>query len=274
MKCRCFKLAVNGKEVSGGSECKPRKGYICLESEGSECHFRNLKIFELPSTNPKPEEVAAEYQGFQTMYNGLDLTGWKTDPANKNHWQSKDWVLYHDGLGEAKDKKYNHLWTERNYRNFEMVVDWRMDPKRITKKKWPVVLPSGDDALGDDGKPKEVEVDDAGNSGILLRGNEDAQVNICCRPVGSGEITAFRVNKELPAEIRAGCTPKKRVDAKIGTWNRFIITVKGAQVSVVLNGEKIIDSVKLPGMPENGPIGLQQHGEPLEFANLFIRELP
>ena len=269
-----LKLAVNGKEVSGGSECKPRKGYICLESEGSECHFRNLKICELPSTNPKPEEVAAEYQGFKTMYSGLDLAGWKTDPANKDHWQAKDWVLFHDGQGEAKDKKYNHLWTEKNYRNFEMVVDWRLDPKRITRKKWPIVLPSGDDAVDDNGKVKELEVDDAGNSGILLRGNEDAQINICCRPVGSGEITAFRVNKELPAEIRAGCTPKKRVDAKIGTWNRFIITVNGEQVSVILNGEKIIDSVRLPGMPESGPIGLQQHGEPLEFANLFIRELP
>ena len=97
----------------------------------------------------------------------------------------RDLSQRHDGQGEAQDKKYNHLWTEKNYRNFEMVVDWRMDPKRITKKKWPIVLPSGDDALGDDGKPKEVEVDDAGNSGILLRGNEDAQVNICCRPVGS-----------------------------------------------------------------------------------------
>lgn len=269
-----LKLSVNGKEVSGGTECKPRKGYICLESEGSECHFRNLKIFELPSTNPKPEEVAAEYQGFTTLYNGLDLDGWKTDPANKDHWRAKDWVLFHDGQGEATDKKYNHLWTEKNYRNFEMVVDWRMDPKRITKKKWPLVLPNGDDAVDGDGKVKEVEVDDAGNSGILLRGNEDAQVNICCRPVGSGEITAFRVNKELPAEIRAGCTPKRRVDAKIGTWNRFIITVKGEQVTVVLNGEQIIDSVRLPGMPESGPIGLQQHGEPLEFANLFIRELP
>ena len=269
-----LKLAVNGKEVSGGSECKPRKGYICLESEGSECHFRNLKIRELPSTNPKPEEVAAESQGFQTMYNGLDLAGWRTDPANKNHWQAKDWVLFHDGQGEAKDKKDNHLWTEKSYRNFEMVVDWRMDPKRITKKKWPIVLPSGDDAVNGDGKLKEIEVDDAGNSGILLRGNEDAQINICCRPVGSGEITAFRVNKALPAEIRAGCTPKKRMDAKIGVWNRFIITVKGEQVSVVLNGEKIIDSVRLPGMPESGPIGLQQHGEPLEFANLFVRELP
>src|SRR5262245_62038722 len=53
-----IKLHVNGKEVSGVSECKPRKGYLALESEGAECHFRNLKIKELPSTNPKEDEIA------------------------------------------------------------------------------------------------------------------------------------------------------------------------------------------------------------------------
>lgn len=51
-------LAVNGKVVSGGSESKPRKGYICLESEGGVVEFRNLRIKELPTTNPKPEEIA------------------------------------------------------------------------------------------------------------------------------------------------------------------------------------------------------------------------
>ena len=74
-----IKLAVNGKDVSGGSECNPRKGYICLESEGSECHFRNIKIKELPSTNPKPEEIADVAQGFVPLYTGLDLRGWKQD---------------------------------------------------------------------------------------------------------------------------------------------------------------------------------------------------
>jgi hypothetical protein len=53
-----IQLAVNGKVVSGGSRCKPRKGYLCLESEGSEVHFRNLRIRELPSTDPKPDEIA------------------------------------------------------------------------------------------------------------------------------------------------------------------------------------------------------------------------
>jgi hypothetical protein len=41
------RLWVNGKEVSGGNECTPRTGYICLESEGSPVEFRNLKIREL-----------------------------------------------------------------------------------------------------------------------------------------------------------------------------------------------------------------------------------
>jgi len=53
-----IKLSVNGKEVSGVSAVTPRKGYIHLESEGAVCHFRNLKIKELPSTNPKEEEIA------------------------------------------------------------------------------------------------------------------------------------------------------------------------------------------------------------------------
>ena len=59
-----IKLHVNGKEVSGVSACRPRKGYLALESEGAECHFRNLRIKELPSTSPKPEETAEEAKGF------------------------------------------------------------------------------------------------------------------------------------------------------------------------------------------------------------------
>src|SRR5262245_32771020 len=87
-----LKLAVNGKEVSGASECRPRKGYICLESEGSECHFRNLRIQELPSTNPSPSEVAAEAAGFVPLYSGLDLAGWRQPAGHAGHWQAKNWT--------------------------------------------------------------------------------------------------------------------------------------------------------------------------------------
>lgn len=42
------RLWVNGEEVSGGTACEPRTGYLCLESEGAPIDFRNLRIRELP----------------------------------------------------------------------------------------------------------------------------------------------------------------------------------------------------------------------------------
>jgi len=112
------KLEVNGKEVSGGTKCNPRKGYICLESEGAPCHMRNLRIKELPSTNPPAAEIAEEYQGFQSLYSGLDLRGWKTEAGDDAHWKPSDWVL--EGTGAA-----GFLTTERSVRNFILVLDWK-----------------------------------------------------------------------------------------------------------------------------------------------------
>lgn len=42
------RLWVNGEEVSGGTDCRPASGYLCLESEGSPVDFRSLRIRELP----------------------------------------------------------------------------------------------------------------------------------------------------------------------------------------------------------------------------------
>ncbi len=42
------RLWVNGEEVSGGSDCEPREGFMCLESEGAPVEFRNLRMRELP----------------------------------------------------------------------------------------------------------------------------------------------------------------------------------------------------------------------------------
>jgi 3-keto-disaccharide hydrolase len=267
-----IKLAVNGKEVSGGSECKPRKGYICLESEGSECHFRNLKIAELPSTNPSPEETVQEAKGFVPLLAAPNLAGWKQVAGNAGHWVVKDWQLKYDGKSEAAQPHDKHLWTAKDYGDFELVVDWRL-PGKPVKKSYPVVLASGEDKTDAEGRPVLMEVDDAGNSGILLRGSEAAQVNICCYPVGSGEITEYRKNKELAAAIRAAVTPKERADAPLGQWNRFIIKMQGDRVTVDLNGKRIIEGAQLPGISKRGPIGLQHHNEVVEFGNIFVREL-
>jgi hypothetical protein len=52
------KLSVNGKFVNGIRNSQYKKGYLCLESEGAEIHFRNLKILELPGGVISPEEIA------------------------------------------------------------------------------------------------------------------------------------------------------------------------------------------------------------------------
>jgi hypothetical protein len=52
------KLAVNGKFVNGVSKATQKKGYLCLEAEGAEIHFRNIRIMELPPGVTSPEQIA------------------------------------------------------------------------------------------------------------------------------------------------------------------------------------------------------------------------
>ena len=264
------RLSVNGKEVAVGKDCRPRKGYICLESEGSECHFRNVRIRELPSTNPEPDEIALLDEGFVSLYTGVDLTNWKADEGHEGHWQPTNWRLTYDGQSEAADK---NLWTEREYGDFQLICDWRWTGEARPTQR-PVILPDGSDAVDENGQPVTQEVPDAGDSGIYLRGNSKSQINIWCWPVGSGEVYGYRKDAKMPPEVRAGVTPTERADNPIGKWNRFVITMRGDRLTVVLNGKTVIEEAQLPGVPESGPIALQHHGDPIQFANIFIRELP
>ncbi len=52
------KLSVNGKFVNGVQKSSVKKGYLCLESEGAEIHFRNIRIMELPPGVTTKEEIA------------------------------------------------------------------------------------------------------------------------------------------------------------------------------------------------------------------------
>ncbi len=262
-----IELHVNGKLVTSGKECSPRKGYICLESEGGLVHFRNIRVKELPPAKVplKPEQIAKLDEGFKSIYTGVDLTGWTKDEKNAGHWKADDWVIDYDGKG-------SDLWTEKEYGDFVMIADWRWSGKPV-KKSWPAVLPTGEDAKDADGKPKLVEVDDAGDSGIYLRGSSKSQVNIWCRPCGSGEVYGYRTDATQPAEVRAGVTPKLVADAKIGEWNRFVITMKGDRLTVDLNGKRVLENAQLPGVAKRGRIALQNHGDPIQFANIYIKEL-
>jgi hypothetical protein len=52
------KLSVNGKFVNGVAKASQKKGYLCLESEGAEIHFRNIRILELPPGITSEEQTA------------------------------------------------------------------------------------------------------------------------------------------------------------------------------------------------------------------------
>jgi hypothetical protein len=52
------KLSVNGKFVNGVRNASVKKGYLCLESEGAEIHFRKIQILELPPGVTSPEQTA------------------------------------------------------------------------------------------------------------------------------------------------------------------------------------------------------------------------
>ena len=106
-----LRLHVNGKEVSGGSDCVWRKGYIGLESEGSPVEFKNIRIKELPGGELKAGMAAPEETGFETLYTGTGLAGW--DAAKG--WKAADWQL--------RTAEGGTLWSERAFGDGELILD-------------------------------------------------------------------------------------------------------------------------------------------------------
>jgi hypothetical protein len=262
-------LAVNGKIVTRAYHANPRKGYICLESEGGLAHFRNIRICELPGSNPPDDVTAQKERGFRSLYNGLDLRGFKHGAGHEGHWTAKNWILDYDGKATGNDK---NLWTEEEFGNFILIVDWRL-PDKPEVDYVPVILPDGSEAIDEGGNPIVVPVMDAGDSGIYLRGSSKSQLNIWNWPVGSGEIWGYRTDKNMPEQVRRDATPILNADNPVGQWNRFEITAIDDKVTVVLNGKTVIRQARLPGIPKRGPIALQHHGDHVQFANIYIKEL-
>jgi hypothetical protein len=83
-------LWVNGQPVAGGSAIRPREGHLCLESEGSEVHFRNLRILELPPPRGGDTDRAAGAEGFAQVALAALPEGWRRE----------DWRL-HAAAGAA-----------------------------------------------------------------------------------------------------------------------------------------------------------------------------
>jgi hypothetical protein len=220
-------------------------------------------------------------EGYVSLFNGKDFTGWKVPAGDNGHWKILNGVIDYDAQSEAKDGK--DLWTEKSFKDFELLVEWRITSTPYKNPGVPIVLPSGLHKKDENGKPIAIVVPDS-DSGLYLRGSSKSQVNIWCWPVGSGEVYGYRMDDKMPPEVRRGVTPTTNADKDIGEWNQFKITMKGDRLTVELNGITVISNAQLPGIPESGPIALQHHGAKrngewvsppslVQFRNIMIREL-
>jgi hypothetical protein len=222
-------------------------------------------------------------QGFTSLFNGKDLSGWKVPKGDNGHWKVVDGVIDCDARSEAEGDKC--LWSDKSYGDFVLRADWRLKKDPGFVHRVAVIQPDGTTKKGPDGKDESIEIEDV-DSGIYLRGSDKSQVNIWMWPIGSGEVYGYRTDAKMPAAVRAAVTPKKNADRPRGEWNSFEITMKGDRLWVKLNGEEVIENAQLPGVPKQGPIALQHHGtfdvktakwtgppSLVQFRNISIKEI-
>ncbi len=223
-----------------------------------------------------------DWPTYQVLFNAKDLTGWKVPEGDNGHWKVIDGVIDYDAMSEAKGDK--NLWTEESFGDYALHVEWRFK-QTSGLYSMPTILPDGSYKTDSDGNVIRVPTPNA-DSGILLRGRTGGQVNLWCWPVGSGELWSVRNNKELAAEIRAAAVPKLRADKPVGQWNSMDITLLDGRVTVMLNGQIVIENALIPDIQAEGPIGLQHHGginpktgqvspasSLVQFRNIWIQPL-
>ncbi len=221
--------------------------------KGAESDYDKEKIKKYLASMP-------DEQGYVSMFNGKDLKGWKGlvgNPVTRakmtpeelaakqvesnakatKTWSVKDNSIVFNGAGD-------NLCSEKQYGDFEMVVDWR-----ITKK---------------------------GDSGIYLRGTPQVQIWDTSRV----EVGAQVGSGGLYNNQKYRSTPLKVADNPIGDWNHFYIKMVGEKVTVTLNGILVVDQVPLenywdrsiPIFPKDA-IELQAHGTDLAFRDIFVNEI-
>lgn len=202
-------------------------------------------------------------KGFVSMFNGKNLEGWQgmlldgnpiaiaklseQEKANAQEEANKkmleNWGVK-DGMIVFSGNGHNLVSTKK-YKDFEMIVDWL-----ITKE---------------------------GDSGIYLRGTPQVQIWDTSRidvgaQVGSGGLYNNNANN-----VR---NPLKVADNPVDEWNTFRITMIGENVTVYLNGELVVDNIKMDNYWDRsipifseGTIELQAHGNQLLFRDVYVREI-
>src|SRR5687767_12026255 len=102
-------------------------------------------------------------EGFVSLFNGKDLSGWKVPPGDNGHWKVVDGVIDYDARSEARGSK--DLWTEKSFGDFVLRVDWRIKETPYVNPNVPYILPDGSHARDVTGKEMKMALPDS-DSGV------------------------------------------------------------------------------------------------------------
>ena len=157
----------------------------------------------------------------------------------------KTWKV-ENGQIVYRGEAFNNLCTKRDFRDFELLVDWKVDPKA--------------------------------DSGLYLRGCPQVQI---WEPNSGAFDTKHPGSGGLYNNQKSANYPLKFADHYVGDWNRFRVVMVGQQVHVFLNNELVVNNTTLenywdrsqPVFPV-GPLELQAHRSVVYFKNIYIREIP
>lgn len=191
--------------------------------------------------------------GFIPLFNGKDLTGWKTEG---------NWVAEEDGTlaikpreGEHGWKRYkSYLYTEKQYENYVFSVEYKLPPKGNSGLHFRIADPGADwNKIDPVAKGIECQILDSLGKPDDKMSHHDHGGIIRTQPASK--------NMSKPA----------------GEWNKMVLTCNGQNIKVVLNGEEIIniqqDQGAMKDRPLKGYIALQDHGQLSHFRNIYIKEL-
>jgi hypothetical protein len=249
-----IKLHVNGKEVSGVSECTPRKGYIALQSEGSECHFKNIRIKELPSSVDG---------GFVPIFNGKDLSGWEAPSRPESFGVDPDGLL--TVKGDTPAGGVHWLYTKKEYTDYVLRMDFKF------------VLPNPT------GTAIAITPRAALEKGAT--GTRSARLRVPLRNHSDAPRTGavmYTINDMVDPKPPVG-------ELATGTWHTLELDVRGPQIKVTINGKPVND-VDLKKIDRTlfakterwaeaeldrtkGHIGLMSWRNPVKLRNIRVKEL-
>ena len=174
------------------------------------------------------------------LFDDKTLEGWEIKPAGKNsHWWVEEGLL----VGENSDSIGSMLWTTRNYKDYELELEWIT----LTKDYDTGVFPRGNGP--------QVQI------GISSSLKKDFTACIYAPKDGKGK---------YPAQ-----TDKVAEFHKVGEWNHLKVIVTGKRIQTILNGEPFVD-YESETLADEGPIGLQLHPKihmKAKFRNIRITEL-